>query len=97
MFGIAGGVFVLASDRERAEELVDAEPVPVDGAKGALTLRSDAQELVNEVIDRYGDGLGLSGVESLGARLFTDPFEILSGSLEASTDGLRGRLSITFE
>ena len=97
VFGVAGGVFVLASDRERAEELVDAEPVPVDGAKGALTLRSDAQELVNEVIDRYGDGLGLSGVESLGARLFTDPFEILSGSLEASPDGLRGRLSVTFE
>ena len=97
VFGVAGGAFVLASDRERAEELVDAEPVLVDGAEGALTLRSDAQELVNEVIDRYGDGLGLSGVESLGARLFTDPFELLSGSLEASTDGLRGRLSVTFE
>jgi hypothetical protein len=60
-------------------------------------MRSDARHLVNAVIDEFGPALGLSGFNALGAQLFTDSFDELSGSLSASTEGLRGRVSLTFD
>ena len=96
-FGVVDGVLVVADDPAEAEELAGAEPESVDGAEGAVVMRSDARHLVNAVIDEFGPALGLSGFNALGAQLFTDSFEELSGSLSASTDGLRGRVSLTFD
>ena len=96
-FGVVDGVLVVADDPAEAEELAAEEPEPVDGAEGAVVMRSDAQQLANAVIDEFGPALGLSGFNALGAQLFTDSLEELSGSLSASTDGLRGRLGLTFD
>ena len=96
-FGVVDGVLVVADDPAEAEELAAEEPESVDGAEGAVVMRSDAQYLANAVIDEFGPALGLSGLNALGAQLFTDSFGELSGSLSASTDGLRGRLRLTFE
>lgn len=97
VFGVRNEVFVLATDRDRAEELADAEPAEVDGAEGALVMGADAQQLVNTVIEDMGTELGLGGLESFGAQLVTGPLEALSGSASVSTDGLRGRISLGIE
>jgi Protein of unknown function (DUF3352) len=95
-FGIVEGVLVVVDDPAEADEIAAEQPEEVDGAQGAVVMRSDAQQLANAVIDQFGPALGLSGVNALGAQLFTDNFGELSGSLSASTDGLRGRLRLTF-
>ena len=96
-FGVVDDVLVVADDPATAEELAGEEPEQVDGAKGALAMRSDAAELANSLLEAFGPRLGLSGFNALGAQLFTDQLGDLSGSLSASTDGLRGRLSLTFD
>jgi hypothetical protein len=96
-FGVVDGVLVVTDDPAEADEIAGGQPESVDGAEGAVVMRSDAQHLANAVIEQYGPLLGLSGFDALGAQLFTDSFGELSGSLSASTDGLRGRLSLTFE
>jgi hypothetical protein len=93
-FGVVDDVFVVADDPAEAEELAAEEPEPVDGAVGAVAMRSDAERLANAVVEEFGPALGLSGFNALGAQLFTDPLGVLSGSLAASTDGLRGRLTL---
>jgi hypothetical protein len=95
-FGVVDGVLVVTDDPAEADEIAAGQPESVDGAEGAVVMRSDAQHLANAVIEQYGPLLGLSGFDALGAQLFTDSFGELSGSLSASTDGLRGRLSLTF-
>ena len=97
VFGVVDGVLVVANSAERAEELADEEPEPVDGAEGAVTMSSDAEQLANAAIDRFGDQFGLGGFEALGAQLFTGPLQMLTGSLSASPDGLRGRVTLEIE
>lgn len=94
VFGVRNDVFVMTNERARARELADAEPADVDGAEGALVMSADAQELVNNLIEEMGTGLGLGGLESFGAQLVTAPLEELGGSASLSTDGLRGRISL---
>jgi Protein of unknown function (DUF3352) len=97
VFGVVNRVFVLANDPGRAGELATAEPTGVSGAEGAVAMSSDAQQLVNALIRRFGPQLGLGGFESFGAQLFTDPLEDLTGSMAVSSDGLRGRVTLGFE
>jgi Protein of unknown function (DUF3352) len=96
-FGVTDGVFVVASDAERAGEIALQDPESVDGAEGALALRSDARALVNAVIRQFGPQLGLDGVEGFGAQLFTGPLEDLTGSMSVETDGLRGRMKLAVD
>jgi hypothetical protein len=91
--GVVDGVFVVASDRQRAKEIARETPEEVDGAEGALAVRSDAQALANVLIRQLGPG----GVEGFGAQLFTGPLEDLTGSMSADTDGLRGRVQLAVE
>ncbi|HEX2415886.1 MAG TPA: DUF3352 domain-containing protein [Thermoleophilaceae bacterium] len=91
--GVVDGVFVVASDPERAREIARETPEEVDGAEGALAVRSDAQALANVLIRRHGPG----GVEGFGAQLFTGPLEDLTGSMSADTHGLRGRVQLAVE
>ena len=65
-FGVVDGVLVVADDPAEAEELAAEEPEPVDGAEGAVAMRSDAEQLVNAVIEEFGPALGLSGFNALG-------------------------------
>jgi hypothetical protein len=96
-FGVVDGVLVVTDDPDEAEELAGEEPEPVDGAEGAVAMRSDAEELAGALIEEYGSMFGLSGLEGLGAQLFTGPLGDLSGSLSASPDGLRGRVMLAIE
>jgi hypothetical protein len=88
---------LVTDDPDEAEELAGEEPEPVDGAEGAVAMRSDAEELAGALIEEYGSMFGLSGLEGLGAQLFTGPLGELSGSLSASTDGLHGRVTLAIE
>ena len=90
--GVVDGVFVVASDPQRAREIALETPEEVDGAR-ALAVRSDAQALANVLIRQLGPG----GVEGFGAQLFTGPLEDLTGSMSADTDGLRGRVQLAVE
>jgi hypothetical protein len=84
----------VANSLERARELAADEPEPVDGAEGAVALSSDAEELANALLGEFGEQFGVSGLEALGAQLFTGPLEALTGSMSATTDGLRGRIAL---
>jgi Protein of unknown function (DUF3352) len=97
VFGVLGGVLVVANSLDRARELASEEPEPVDGAEGAVALSSDAEELANAVVGEFGERFGVTGFEALGAQLFTGPLEDLTGSMSASTDGLRGRITLGIE
>jgi hypothetical protein len=94
IFGELDGVLVVANSLERARELAADEPEPVDGAEGAVALSSDAEELANALLGEFGEQFGVSGLEALGAQLFTGPLEALTGSMSATTDGLRGRIAL---
>jgi hypothetical protein len=96
-FGVVDGVLVVTDDPDAAEELANEQPEQVDGAEGSVAMRSDAEELANALADDFGPMLGLSGLESLGAQFVTDPLGELSGSLSASPDGLRGRVTLAIE
>jgi hypothetical protein len=96
-FGVVDDVLVVTDSPDEAEELADAQPEPVDGAEGAVAMRSDAQELAGALIEEFGPMLGLNEVESLGAQLFTGPLGELTGSLSATPDGLRGRVTLTID
>jgi hypothetical protein len=96
-FGVLGGVLVVTDDPGEAGELAAERPEAVDGAEGAVALHSDAAQLANAVIEDFGPALGLSGFNALGAQLFTDEFGVLSGSSAAGTEGLTGRVTLTFD
>jgi Protein of unknown function (DUF3352) len=97
VFGVLDGVLVVADSLERARELASEQPERVDGAEGAVALSSDAEELANVVIGEFGERFGVTGFEAFGAQLFTGPLEDLIGSMSASTDGLRGRVTLGIE
>jgi Protein of unknown function (DUF3352) len=97
IFGVVDGVLVVAGSLERARELASEEPEPVDGAEGAVVMNSDAEQLAGAVLDEFGAELGLGGLEAFGAQLFTGPLEELTGSVSATTDGVRGRIELGIE
>jgi hypothetical protein len=92
VFGVVGDVFVIANDPARAGRLATEQPQPVDGAKGAVVLKADGHELANQILGQLGDRLGAGG--AIGGRLFTGPLGDLTGSLESSTDGIKGSFSL---
>jgi hypothetical protein len=95
VFGVVGDVFVIANDPARAGRLATEDPKPVDGAKGAVVLKADGRELANQILGQLGDRLGAGG--AIGGRLFTGPLGDLTGSLESSTDGIKGSFSLAVE
>ncbi len=94
VYGVVTGVFVLANDSDRAARLAEDETKAVDGAEGSIAMSADAQQLVSQGISRFGEG-GIGG--ALGGSLFSEPLGVLSGSVRAETDGLTGRLEVTFD
>jgi Protein of unknown function (DUF3352) len=92
VFGVVDGVFVLANDPSRAGRLATEDPAKVQGLDGAVVLKADAGELVNQVLAAVGDNL--DGINGIGARLFTESLGDLTGSLESSTSGLKGSFKL---
>jgi hypothetical protein len=89
------GAFVVASDRDRALELGTQQPTEVDGAEGSLVMAADAEQVGLRLIQQLGPQLGAGGV--FGGGLFARPLDRLSGSASSSTDGMRGRFSLTLD
>lgn len=88
VYGVVDDVFVLASDPDRAAALASEQPQQVEGAEGAIVLRADAQEVARSVISQLG---GTGGLQ------FELPLGLLTGSLAAGDDGLRGQLSLELQ
>jgi hypothetical protein len=93
-FGVAGDVLVVASDARRAARLAREQPVEVPGASGSVTMSTDAEQLVNNLLKQFGAAFGLNDLGALGTGLFTRPLGDLNGHLSASPDELRGKLSL---
>jgi hypothetical protein len=97
VFGVVNDVLVVASDARRARELAGADPVEVPGAKGSVVTGADAERLVATLLGQFGSALGIPDVGALGTGLLTRPLGDLTGSVSASTDELRGRLTLGFD
>jgi hypothetical protein len=97
VFGVVDDVLVVASDRGRADELATAEPAEVPDAEGSVALSVDAGQLVNVLIQQFGDAFGIPDLGVLGTGLITRPLGDLTGHASASTDELRGKLTLAID
>ena len=97
VFGVVDDVLVVASDPRRARALANEEPTAVPGASGSVVLGADAEQLVNRILEQVGPAFGLPDLGGLGTGLFTRPLRELNGSMSASTDELRGKLTLTID
>ena len=97
VFGVVDDVLVVANDPAQASKLAGEEPVAVAGAKGSVVVSADAEELVNILLGRFGPALGLGELGGLGGALFTRPLGDLNGFVSASTDELRGKLTLAID
>jgi hypothetical protein len=97
VFGVVDDVLVVANDPKRAGQLAAARPTSVSGAKGSVVVSADAEGLVNTLLGRFGPALGLGDLGGLGAGLFTRPLGELNGFISASTDELRGKLTLAID
>jgi uncharacterized protein DUF3352 len=97
VFGVVDDVLVVASDPRRASTLASEEPSAVSGASGSVVLGADAEQLVNTILQQFGPAFGLPDLGGLGAGLFTRPLRELNGSMSASADELRGKLTLSID
>jgi hypothetical protein len=95
VFGVTNGVFVAASDAARARRLASQEPQAVQGAIGSLVLSADAQQVAAQLLEQLAPGLGLPPVFPVG--MFARPLRDLTGSVSSSSDGMKGRFSLTLD
>jgi hypothetical protein len=94
VFGVAGGALVAATDAARAHQLASAQPKAVEGAKGSLVLRADAEGIARQLLAKIAPQFGIPAPI---VPVFARPFGDLTGSVTTSTDGLKGKLSLTFD
>ena len=97
VFGVIDDVLVVANDPAQASKLAGEQPVAVPNAKGSVVMSADAEQLVNTVLGQFGPALGLGDLGGLGSALFTRPLEDLNGFMTASTDELRGKLTLAID
>ena len=101
VFGVVDDVFVISNDPEVAGSLAADPTAAVPGAKGAIVLKANAEELGQEILKQVeGDLLDSTGFE-IGDRIrgaiATRPLDELTGSIEASTEGLSGSFELTVD
>ena len=92
-FGVSDGLFVLGNDG-RARGLASREPVPVEDAEGAVSIRADAEQVATRILGRLG--IVVPG-GAVGAGFIVAPLDELSGSMRAETDGVSGTLRLTLD
>ena len=97
VFGVIDDVLVVANDPARADELAAQEPSAVSGAKGSVVVSTDAQQLANALLGQFGPALGLGDLGGIGGALFTRPLGDLNGHVSASSDELRGKLTLAID
>jgi hypothetical protein len=62
-----------------------------------VALSVDAGQLVNVLIQQFGDAFGIPDLGVLGTGLITRPLGDLTGHASASTDELRGKLTLAID
>lgn len=93
VYGVIGGQFVIANDPKIAGTIARDPASAVPGASGSLAVKADAAQLAQAAIGRLGSRLGLGG--QLGSTLVTSALGQLTGWIDSSTSGHRGRLSLS--
>jgi hypothetical protein len=88
---------VVANDAKRAAAVAAAEPVDVPDATGSVTLSADAEQLVPRILAQFGPQLGIGDIPSLGVGMLARPLGDLDGWMSASSDELRGKLTLSVE
>ncbi|MGH2837203.1 MAG: hypothetical protein ACRDJY_02505 [Thermoleophilaceae bacterium] len=84
VFGLVGDVFVVAEDEEAAREIATEPAVPFDGPPGSAVVRAS------------GTALQEAGTDFLGIGSAGRLASLVTGSLAAGEDGLRGRFVAEF-
>jgi uncharacterized protein DUF3352 len=95
VFGVLDEVFVAGSDPARARAMASRQPEDVSGANGSLVASADAEQVALQVLRQVAPELGLGGI--FGGGLFARPLDELNGSVETSTDRMRGSFSLTVD
>jgi hypothetical protein len=94
VFGVSNGAFVLASDAARARQIAAAKPKSVEGASGSVVLRADAEGIARQVLAQLAPQFG---IPEPVVPVFARPFDELRGSIATSTDGMKGKFSLTLD
>jgi hypothetical protein len=100
VFGVVKDVFVLSNSAAIAGSLASNGTKAVPGAKGALVLNMNAEQIAKEALKQvestdidFGDR-----IEKLQkGELDAGPLNELIGSFEATTDGLSGSFTVTID
>jgi Protein of unknown function (DUF3352) len=96
-FGVLDGVLVVASDARRASAMANAEPAAVPGASGSVVVGAEGERLAVAFLQEFGSALNIPDLGELGTGLLTRPLGELNGSVSASPDELRGKLTLAVE
>jgi hypothetical protein len=94
VFGVVNGALVVATDAARARSVATAEPEAVEGASGSLVLRADAEGIARQVITQIAPSFN---IPDPFIPLLARPFDELRGSVTTSTDGMKGKFSLTLD
>jgi hypothetical protein len=93
VFGVVEDVFVLSNDPDVAASLASAQTEPVSGAKGALVLSTDAEQLAKIALEQAA-GQGFDLEDRIKGAIGTRPLDELVGSFEVTTNGLSGSFTL---
>jgi hypothetical protein len=93
-FGMAGDSLVVGSDAARAHAIANAQPESVEGAKGSVVVRADAEGIARQLLAKIAPQFGLPAAL---VPVFAKPFDELRGLVTTDTGGLKGKLSLTLD
>jgi hypothetical protein len=94
VFGVSNGALVVATDAARARQVAAAKPEPVEGATGSVVLRADAEGIARQILTRIAPQFGIPAPV---IPVFAKPFGELRGSVATSTDGMKGKFTLTLD
>jgi hypothetical protein len=94
VFGVSEGAFVLGSDAAMARAMASGQPEDVEGAEGSLVVSADLEGIAREVLSQLAPQFGIPAPI---VPVFARPFDELRGSVATSTDGMRGKVSLTLD
>ncbi len=95
VYGMVGDKFVLSDSLAAARSAASAPTSEVEGAEGAYAMRADAGQLISGALSGIGGSGQLGGL--LGAQVFAGALDELTSSVKATTEGLSGKVSLTFD
>jgi hypothetical protein len=87
VFGVVGDQLVVSNDGKLAGQVAQLPLEQVSGAEGSVVVGGDTARIAAEALRRFGLQAAIGGA------IFTGPLGELTGSLDASTSGIRGSLS----